>query len=272
MKRVTFSKILCHFILLSFAVLVGLESSEAASGGRSDFLSNLGQGISKKADERYQTRWTIADWFETQRKTRLQDMWLAGNKKDDLYEFYVGGRTGARSTTIDGVESTLRPRGNIALAGAYATLFGLEGSYTDLSGTNTSDSGHNAYGWDAFFAFRPLGDSLQNSNVTLLYGMEFRDEFGGETVQSKAAKARMTIYLTKALGIEGSYQWTFNERTNQAADVEGSIVDGSVFLDFSLFRIFGSWTREYRRRTVIATSVATERKRESLDVGLKLFF
>ena len=261
-------------LILILGSVVGWNANAKTSGssGRSDFLSNLGQGISKKADERYQSRWTIADWFETQRKTRLQDQWLAGNKSDDIYEFYVGGRTGSRTTTVDGVENSLKPRATQTFAGAYATLAGLEGSYFDQAGSSASENGLNGYGWDAFFAFRPIGDSLQNSNLTLLYGVQYRNDFGGESVQQQTAKVRMTIYLTKALGIEGHYQWAFKERTNQSADVQCSAIDASLFLDFSLLRIFGAWTRESRTRTVVATGVASERKRDSIDIGVKLFF
>lgn len=260
------------FIMLSVLLIASVKTHAAGSPGRSDFLANLGQGISKKADERYQSRWTLADWFETQRKTHLQDQWIGGNKKDDPYEFYIGGRTGARSITTDSVESTARPRASQALAGAYATLFGLEGSYLDQSGSSPSESVNNSYGWDGFFAFRPIGDSMQNTNLTLLYGVQYRNDFGGESVQNQAAKARITIYLTKAFGLEGHYQWALKERTNQAGDVSGTEIDASAFLDFSLLRIYGAWTRNFRTRTVVATGVVSERKRDSIDVGVKLFF
>ena len=261
-----------------FAVLLSANAVLAAPG-RSEFLSNLGQGISKKADERYQSRWTISDWFETQRKTRLQDMWLAGNKSDDLYEFYVGGRTGVRTITTDGTESSIRPRATQTTGGAYATFVGLEGAYLDqvnasesAASSGAAPSSEDSYGWEGWFAFRPLGDSLQNSNLTLFYGLVFRDEYGGETLQSSAAKARLTIYLTKAFGLEGQYQWNFKEKSNLGADLEGTAVEASVFLDFSLVRIFGSWTSESRTRTPSGGSSVSERKRQSVDVGLKIFF
>ncbi len=267
-KTVGLSFSICILILLT----VTTPWAQAAPGGRSDFLANLGQGISKKADERYQTRWTLGDWFETQRKTRLQDQWLAGNKSDDIYEFYVGGRTGVRRTTIDQVENTLRVRANHALAGAYATLVGLEGSYFDIGREGQGETYFNTWGWDGFFAFRPLGDSVQNTNVTLFYGLQYRDEFGGEYVMNQAAKARMTIYLTKAFGIEGSYQMNFKEKSNFAADIDGSIVEASVFIDFSLLRVFGIWSQDSRTRVDATTGVKTERKRDSIDAGLKIFF
>ena len=242
-----------------------------AAPARSDFLANLGSGISRKADERYQSRWTLADWFETQRRTRLQDMWLAGNKSDDLYEFYVGGRTGVRQVHENSSESSVRPRANQALAGAYATLVGIEGRYFDFAGPSAAENSQNAYGWEALFGFRPLGDSMQNSNLTLFYGLNFRDEVGTGGIQNPTAKLRMTLYLTKAFGIEGHYQWIFKGESNGVA-VDGSEVEGSVFLDFSLLRIFGAWSQDVRTRVTSATAARLERKRESVDVGLKIFF
>ena len=260
-----------------FVVLVDSHLAHAAPGGRSDFLANLGSGISRKADERYQTRWTLADWFETQRQKRLQDMWLAGNKSDDLYEFYIGGQTGSQTVVFDEAESSIRPRQILASAGAYATLVGLEGQYLEVAGGDGSSSGGAldnvaAYGWEGLFAFRPLGDSLQNSNLTLFYGIRFRDEAGQGNVQNSTAKVRMTLYLTKAFGLEGHYQWIFKSESNQSADVDGSHVEGSLFLDFSLLRIFGAWSQDNQARVATATGVRSERKRESIDVGLKLFF
>lgn len=241
-----------------------------AAPARSDFLANLGSGISRKADERYASRWTLADWFETQRRTRLQDMWLASNKSDDLYEFYVGGRTGVRQVSENGSESSVRPRANQALAGAYATLVGVESRYFDFAGPSSSENSQNAYGWEALFGFRPLGDSMQNSNLTLFYGLNFRDEIGG-SLQNPTAKVRMTLYLTKAFGIEGHYQWIFKGESGGVSG-EGSEVEGSVFLDFSLVRIFGAWSQDVRTRVTTATSARVERRRESVDVGLKIFF
>ncbi|CAN5650397.1 hypothetical protein BH10BDE1_BH10BDE1_12470 [soil metagenome] len=254
-----------------FSLLI-TQAAHAAAGGRSDFLANLGSGISKKADDRYQSRWTLADWFETQRKSRLQDMWFASNHKEDIFEFYVGGRTGNITSSSDGIESTARPRKNEASLGAYATLAGLEGRYFDIRTSESDPATENGYGWEGLFALRPIGDSLQNTNITLFYGVQFRDEFGGESVQNGTAKARLTFYLTKAFGLEGAYQWIFKAASNQGADINGSAIDASVFLDFSLLRIYGAWTQESRSRFVSATSVTTERKRESVDFGMKLFF
>lgn len=235
----------------------------SAAQGRSDFLANLGSNVAKKADGKYQSRWTLADWFDTQHKTRLQDMWLAGNRSEDIYEFMLGGRTGQRTVTIDTVEQSARVRMIEGLAHAYATFAGLEGSYVDFDG--------DSWGWDGFLGFRPFGDSQQNTNVTLLYGLQFRsDRVASEEIQNSMARARLTLYLNKAVGLEGFYQWVFPATSNSGASIEGSRVEGGAFLDFSVLRVFGAWTREFRYRTV--SSVRSERIRESIDVGLKLFF
>jgi hypothetical protein len=262
-------------LFLGEAFLTGHSVAHAQRGTRSSFLDNLGQGLSKKADERYQDRWTLTDWFETQRRARLQDMWLAGNtKKSSLYEFMIGGRYGSRTTRLDGVEQSGRPYAIQGMASAYATLVGLEGSYVDLQGENSQGG---SWGWDGHFAFRPFGDSLQNTGLTLLYGVQYRNDPSAgvlESVQNQSAKARFTLYLTRAFGIEGQYQKLFKEQADSraatAVEIEGASVEGTVFIDFSLLRISGTWTQETRSREVLG--VKTERVRESVDVGLKLFF
>ncbi len=234
---------------------------------RSEFLANLGQGMVKKGDDKYRDRWTLGDWFETQRQTRLQDMWLAGNREDDLYDFMMGGRTGVRTTTVDGVPSNLRSRGIQAEAIAYATLIGLEGHYLDLES--------EGYGWQGSIGVRLIGDSQQNTNLTVLYGVGLKQEFDvaaqtSDEVENQHAKARVTLYLTRAFGAEASYQKTMAGNSRNGAEVEGSSVEATVFLDFSFLRLSGTWSRETRLRKFQA--ISSERNRESIDAGLKLFF
>lgn len=245
-------------LLLVLVSVFPVKEALAESGGRSSFMSNLGQGISKTADERYQNRWTIADWFETQRKTRLQDMWLAANRDDDLYQFMIGGRSGLRTETTNDVEAALRPRQSSGQVAAYATFVGLEGGYVDIE--------NDSFGWDAAFALRLLGDSLQNTNLTAAYAVRFREDTSGERIQSPAPRVALTIYLNKVFGIEGQYQMHLAEKSNRDVEISGSLVEAGVFIDFSLLRVFGTWSRETRDRA------AVKRIREGVDVGLKAFF
>lgn len=250
--------------LLSFTVALHLPNVALS---RSEFLANLGQGMVKKGDAKYQDRWTLGSWFETQRQTRLQDMWLAGNREDDLYDFMLGGRTGVRTTKTDGVESSLRSRGIQAEAIAYATLVGLEGQYIDFETEGSR--------WQGALGIRLIGDSQQNTNLTALYGIGSMLDVdpGGQTsdeVQNSFVKGRLTLYLTRAFGVEASYQMSLPASSRNGAEIEGSIVDTSAFLDFSFLRIFGTWSRETRLRKFQA--ISSERNRESIDAGLKLFF
>lgn len=234
---------------------------------RSEFLANLGQGMVKKGDAKYQDRWTLGSWFETQRQTRLQDMWLAGNRREDIYDFMLGGQTGVRTTVTEGVESNLRSRGIQADAIAYATLVGLEGHYIDLQ--------TEGFGWQGSLGLRLIGDSRQNTGLTVLYGIGSKLDVdpGAQTsdeVQNHHAKARLTLYLTRAFGVEASYQTILLATSRNGAEIEGSAVDATAFLDFSFLRIFGTWSRETQLRKFQA--ISSERNRESIDAGLKLFF
>lgn len=255
------------FRLLGFLVLMVTFQLPNVAASRSEFLANLGQGMVKKGDAKYQDRWTLGSWFETQRQTRLQDMWLAGNREDDIYDFMLGGRTGVRTTTTGGVESSLRSRGTQAEAIAYATLVGLEGQYMDLETEGSR--------WQGALGLRLIGDSQQNTNLTVLYGIGSNLEVDpssqtADEVQNHHAEVRVTLYLTRAFGVEASYQMNLPATSRNGADIEGSVVEATAFLDFSFIRILGTWSRDTQLRKFQA--ISSERNRESIDAGLKLFF
>ncbi len=225
---------------------------------RSQFLENLG----KSAERRYENRWTLADYFETQRKTRLQDMWLAGHtNEEDWIELMIGGRYANVPTRIDNADVSPIRKHTQAEAAAYATLVGLEGRYIDLEG-----EGFQTWG---LFAFRPIGDSLQNSQITLFYGLR-KEEDRTEVWRTQMAGARLQIYLNRAFGIEGQSFVYLPENSNLQARMEGQLSEGGAFIDFLALRVFGTWAREVRRRTPTG-GVTSERTREAVFAGIKLF-
>lgn len=262
--------IFCRSVLVQLILWTAISvfySLPYAHGARSEFLANLGQGMVKKGDDKYRDRWTLGDWFETQRQTRLQDMWLAGNREDDIFDFMIGGSTGLRTTVIDGVESSTRPRGIQAEAIAYATLVGLEAKYLDLE--------RDGFGWQGAFAIRLIGDSQQNTNLTVMYGNALFQDYdltnqAMEEIENQFAKGRLTLYLTRAFGAEASYQKNLPAKSGWGNEIEGSQVEATAFLDFSFLRLFATWSRETRLRKFQA--ISSERNRESIDAGLKLFF
>lgn len=243
--------------LFGLALLLVLAHPRTAEA-RSQFLESLGKG----AERRYENRWTLADYFESQRKTRLQDLWLAGHtNEEDWIELMLGGRYANVPTRVDQADVPPVRKHIQAEAAAYATLVGLEGRYIDVEG-----EGFQTWG---LFAFRPLGDSLQNSHLTLLYGLR-KEEDRSEVWRTQMAGGRLQIYLNRAFGVEGQYFVYLPEDSNLQARLEGQLTEAGAFIDFLALRVFGSWTRELRRRTP-AGGVATERTREAVFAGIKLF-
>ncbi len=255
------------FAVLIFLGRLGLVSKAQA---RSSFLESLGQGMVRKADEKYQSRWTLADWFETQRQTRLQDMWLAGNRGEDIYDFGIGGSFGTVSIFRDGATTKSdEVEGRSGYMLAYATLIGVEARYWNYAHSQAG-SAEEEYGWRAALALRLIGDSQQNTNLTLYGGSGFIKDGSGDTARSTFAGARATLYLTKAFGFDAAYEFWLPTKTDFGADIEGSRLEAGVFLDFAFLRLFGMGTWDSRMRKFQA--ISSDRKRESIDAGLKLFF
>lgn len=258
-----------HGLFWGFILAATIGSGMRAEA-RSGFLENLGQGMVRKADEKYQTRWTLADWFETQRQTRLQDMWLAGNRGEDIFDFGLGGSFGTVSIFPNG--STIKTdevEGRSGYLLAYATLIGIEARYWDFAHSQAG-SAEAEHGWRVALAIRLIGDSQQNTNLTLYGGSGYLQDGAGDVAKSPFAGARATLYLTKAFGMDAAYEYRFSTTTDLGADIEGRRLEAGVFLDFAFLRLFGVGTWDSRVRKFQA--ISSDRNRESIDAGLKLFF
>lgn len=267
--RLLKARLMRAHVMTSLVLLAALGASFPAEA-RSSFLENLGQGMVRKADEKYQSRWTLADWFETQRKTRLQDMWLAGNRGEDIYDFGFGGSFGTVSIFSNG--STTKSdevEGRSAYVLAYATLVGIEARYWDFAHSQAG-SPEAEHGWRVALAVRLIGDSQQNTNLTLYGGSSYVQDGTGDIARAPFAGARATLYLTRAFGIDAAYDYRFATTTDLGAELEGRRLEAGVFLDFAFLRLFGVGTWDSRVRKFQA--ISTERNRESIDGGLKLFF
>jgi hypothetical protein len=253
-RRLTFLNVMLDLALLSLLIFIAPYKVEA----RSQFLENLGKG----AERRYENRWTLADYFETQRKTRLQDMWLVGNTDNEgVIELMLGGRSANVPTRIDQADAPPIRQQLQAEGAAYATLVGLEGRYIDVEG-----EGFQTWG---LFAFRPLGNSLQNSHLTLFYGLR-KEVDRTEVWRTQMAGGRLQIYLNQAFGLEGQYYVYLPEDSNAQARLEGQLTEGGAFIDFLALRVFGTWSREVRRRTPTG-GLTSERTREAVFAGVKIF-
>ncbi|NCN28358.1 hypothetical protein GW915_12385 [bacterium] len=215
--------------------------------------------VQDKQEEKYKNRWTLADWFETKRKFRLQDMWLAGVTNRSPYEFLLGYRTSYMENDADG--STYRF--NQALLGANVHMVGLEGHYV----TNDSDGD----GWNALFNLRPIGDAAQNTNITLSYGIRQRED-NGERFNNQFYQGALTLYLMKAFGVKGVYRGFITGKSSRDNRLSGSDVELEAFIDFAILRVHGGYIIQKR---ILKNSLGSELsnfKGDGYSGGVTLFF
>ena len=224
--------------------------------------------IKKKQEVKQKKRWTIADWFDTKKQMSAQDMWLSAHTKDIKYEFYVGGESATFDQTItQGItESTTNHKITKGNLGAYSTIFGFEGQYIDSTNHQT--------GWDGSFNIRAFGNYLQNTNLTLFYGVRNRRDGSGaaiETFKNNLAGASITLYVAKKLGITGLYQQILKGKSDLDTDVLGKNIEGTLFLDFGVLRFQGTWFNEALDLTSVSGTLTKVGSTGTL-AGLKLFF
>lgn len=248
--------------------LIILVAQAKADFERSPFLANLG----KKAENRYQDMWTLSSWFETQRKIRLMDQWLAMNSSSNPFEFYLSAEYASleRKNTDSGVEGL--PTENDAYRGtlgAFATIVGLQAQYTK------SDEEYDLF--EGSFHLRILGKAQQATNWTLFYGISNRKEndkanspLVEETFKNQFAGASFTLYFIKYFGVEGMYKVYFEDTSSLGTSLEGQRTEGSVFIDFSFLRVFGTYYTE--KLEYKNTTLDRDLDRNGVFGGVRFFF
>ncbi|MCM0606639.1 MAG: hypothetical protein KA715_11160 [Xanthomonadaceae bacterium] len=200
--------------------------------------------IVKKQEEKAKTRWSLAEWFETKEKMKLQDMWLALHSPS-IYEFFLG---------YDYVIAT--PSAHRVLLGAYASVVGLEGRY------ETQPYGDTA----ALFKLRFFGYHVQATHISLGVGVRNRIDPTLGAYRNGILNADAALYLTRFWGLGGNYEYylTSTPRVN-ASTVSGSRLDLSTFIDFKFFRVSaGYFTESSSDQTPVLLS--------GYSIGAKLFF
>lgn len=206
--------------------------------------------VIKKQEEKKKSRWTLGDWLLTKEKMRLQDQWLAMNSGSP-FEFFL---TGNYQTLNSG--STTR-QWNFGFA-AYAAMVGLEFQYNQI---NERMKG--------LFNLRLVGRHAQGTNLTVFGGLRFQPS--PESITGPLAGASLTLYLTKFLGIEGSYQHYFQSSpAASGTQTLGSRWDAGMFIDFSFLRIQGGYfseSVEARGGGTPGTTATT-----ATTIGTKIFF
>ena len=236
------------FLLLFFVLFTQNVFAE-------EFIVN----IQKKQADKYENRWTLTDWFEDKRKMRLQDMWLAGNVREDNYEFFIGGSSASATSFKVGAADSPSDITTIDLAG-YATIAGLEVKSFDEVDNNTT-------GWEAQFKLRLLGTSLQNTNIVLGYGVR-NTKNSTDEYQNNIFKGLMTLYFTKNFGISGEYTKIYPAESG-INTLNGEEVESQLFIDFNLLRIYGASVTGFR--TINNGTSDTKTEISGFKMGLKFF-
>lgn len=251
------------FILIFF-VAAFARGEGKSSGGGGGSAAVIDDPV-KKADNRYKDRWTLADWFETQRKTRLQDQWLSTRTSSNAYEFYLGGDTTTFKRTDRVSELTENYKLTHGTFGAFASIAGLEGQYFSTT--------EKTYGWNAQFMLRILGRSVQSTHITLHHGLKNRAEDILATqlkYQIQYSGVAMDIYITRLFGFGGLYRKYFENSENAGLKVGGERVEGQVFIDYSFLRLYGKYFKEPTQ--YIVNGVKTGFDNSGILIGGTLFF
>jgi hypothetical protein len=241
----------------------GITSPRGGAGGG-------GLSAQEKQDAKQKSRWTMADWLDTKKVIANQNMWLAGNRAKPVeHEFYVAyDQAVIQKEVIIGGGSAALTKPNVTRMqfGAFTSFVGLSGEYFDFS--------DNMFGWNAQFNLRIFGNSIQNTNFTLIYGGRTRIDNSTattETFRNQYYGAAFAIYISKQFGIEGLYRQIMEEKSDQNNFLKGNGIEGSVFVDYGIIRIIGTWFSEKLELTD-PSQVVTNKNSTGVYAGGKIYF
>jgi hypothetical protein len=229
--------------------------------------------LKEKSDAKYQDIWSLSDWFETQRRVRLMDQWLALNSSSNPFEFYLGGQTTKYERLINTNGADGLPKNfNITQGtfGAFASIIGLQAQYTAAPDNYTQGEGT--------IHLRLLGRSQQGTNLTGFYGVRKRiyDEKSyttqKETVQQQMAGGSITLNLTKFFGIQGTFKNYYKHKTNLENELSGHRIEGTAFIDFLFVRVYGTWFEDQDKYITTATPNVYKVRSRGILGGLQLWF
>ena len=227
--------------------------------------------LRQKQDNNYRDVWSLTDYFETQRKHRLMDQWLALNSSSNPFEFFLGAQTTTYDAIVTegGVEGEpTEYRMSRAQFGAYASIIGLEAEYADSKENFTTAEGS--------INLRLLGRSTQGTNLTGFYGIRYKEDEGLTTSKEKFKQGfyggSLTLNITRYVGIIGSYKKYAKEKSDINSELDGDRLEGTFFIDFRFVRVYGTYFNENETYTNVVTPTTKETERTGVFGGLKIFF
>lgn len=184
--------------------------------------------IVEKQEEKRNRRWSLQEWLDTRDRMRMMDLWLHLHSPSP-YEFYFGGNYKTGSTDAGPYYGGW----DVFLAG-YAYLFGIE-MQRKFSGITDQ--------WLGLVNFRLFGTYNQATNLTVQGGVRHENR-GGTDFYNPLLGAHLTLYLTKAMGVEGLYRYTFSRTAPNGIAGHTNRWEAGAFIDFNFVRIFGDYFKE----------------------------
>ena len=237
------------FFILAFALGVLYTPNRATAADTFIYEVTV-----KKQEKKQPSKWSLSEWLETKNRMRLMDMWLSFHTPSP-FEFYLGGAAEFGQRNHD--QSYL---GGQFHAAAFATMFGLE-FQKEHSAANITNT---------LFHWRLFGLHNQTTNITLHGGLRFR----GNSFEHRSPVAGVTtaIYITKYVGIDGTFRQIFQSSANTlGTKISGKRYEVGPFIDFKFVRIFGNYFHEQE----FANSAAMQESypiRSGYSAGLRFFF
>ncbi len=223
---------------------------------------DFNKSIREKQRAKDAKRWSLSEWLDQKSRNKQMDAWLGYNLPSP-YEFYLSVDTSTieQSVNVNNLSSSQTYRNYRAALAAYVTMVGLYGEY------ETSDE--ELEQWKALFLFRIWGTSDQSTNFTLHYGLMNQD-FNDDPTQFQVGGGRLSLYLIKAFGLTGSYDYIFEAESESGIEQNGSRYEAGAFIEYGAFRIYGSWYEETME--LLSNSVESERVRKGVLFGGRLYF
>lgn len=249
------------FTLLFLAPIWAPAQSKDSGGGASG--SGGGSGLFRRAANRESHRWTLQEWLEQRDRNRMMDLWLAMNSPSP-YEFMIGISNLSYSTQSNG--STLAYNSYLGQFSAHAQIIGITIEHEN----NTQEKYNDTTG---MLNLRIFGNSIQSSYLTLNYGLRTRylSDFSPELkIPQQFGQASLQLYMTRFFGIDGTYRVYQPTTDPTLGDINGTRSTAGIFIDFSAFRIFGSWYSETEKTSLAGT--ITEKQKTGSLAGFKIFF
>ncbi len=249
--------------LLLFCIITLSLASESWAQSKT-----WGSGIdfTQRSANREKSRWSLTDWLAMKERNKMMDMWLSVNSPSP-FELMLGGSYISGKTTTEGSGLSSNYRSYSGEFAAYAQLVGVSAEYENNTEENFSDL-------SGLFNLRVLGNSIQNTSLTLHYGLRTREMSGvtSTRLSQQFGQAQLQLYLTKFFGVDGRYRYYLPIDNDALGEVKADTTEAGVFIDFNAIRVFGTWFKESQKSKIPAATEDTIQERTGIKTGLKLFF